>query len=83
MSLKHAMAFIQRVYDDPILHKEIAGLGDPKELDDITALGARFGYYFTAKELARAFPIDWEMRWRHFTSKIEKKNASSSGGVSA
>ena len=72
MSLKHAMAYIQKVSGDPALRKKIEELEKRKDLDDIAALGAGVGYDFTIEELRRAFLIDWEMRWHRFLEKPTK-----------
>lgn len=77
MSLKHAMAFIQKAFSDPILKEEIEQLENPKKADEVAALGFRLGYDFTPEELRQAFSIDWKMRWHHFASKIGKKRSSS------
>ena len=82
MSLKQAMAFIQRASSDPTLRREIERIENQKKVDHATALGFRVGYDFTPEELCQAFSIDWKMRWHHFASKMDKKRSSANSSDS-
>jgi Nif11 domain len=63
MTVKAALAFIDRVRRDERLRDKIALLGRDPSLEALVRLGEAESFGFTSRELREAHRHDWTLRW--------------------
>jgi len=71
MSLTDALAFLRDVRYSETIAADLGALDDNVAWDELRQVALRAGVDVTVDELARAYTLDWQMRWMRYQARPE------------